>query len=76
MNDFMKKMPRPSTLRRFSWAKGSGMEVGSKPDPWSWMPTSSDFSATLNKRSTRFSGSRPLPCLIALTTDSRTATLM
>src|SRR5262249_14722444 len=76
MNERMKKMPRPSAFSRFSGASGSPTPVGSKPVPSSWISTSSVSGVRLSTTSTRFVSSMRLPCLIAFTTDSRTATLM
>src|SRR5262249_3372122 len=76
MNERMKKMPRPSALSRFSGARGSPTPVGSKPVPSSWISTSRASGVRFITTSTRFDSSILLPCLIAFTTDSRTATLM
>ena len=74
----MKKMPRPLDLRMFSGASGSATSSGSKPSPWSrTRTTSSPGSRTgvkVNSTVTSLSGCSRLPCLMALMTDSRTAT--
>ena len=74
----MKKIPRPLALSRFSGASGSGSSSGSKPSPWSRTRMSSSVGAAdgvmVKSSSTSFAASNRLPCLIALITDSRTAT--
>src|SRR5262245_41305884 len=74
----IRKMPRPLDLRMFSGASGSATSSGTKPSPWSSMRITSSSEAVggtgLNSTMTRLLGSFLLPCLMALTTDSRTAT--
>ena len=74
----MKKMPRPLDLRMFSGASGSATSSGSKPSPWSSTRTTSSLGsatgAKVNSTVTSLSESSRLPCLMALMTDSRTAT--
>ena len=74
----MKKMPRPLERSRFSGASGSATSTGSKPSPSSVMRITSAVGAAAgsseNSTVTRFEGSKRLPCLMALITDSRTET--
>ena len=74
----MKKMPRPLDFRRFSGASGLATSSTSNPSPWSMTLTTSSvgWSDGMNANSmvTCLASSRRLPCLMALITDSRTAT--
>ena len=74
----MKKMPRPLDCSRFSGASGSATSTGSKPSPSSVMRMTSAVGAAAgsseNSTVTSFEGSKRLPCLMALITDSRTDT--
>ena len=73
----MKRMPRPLPFMMFSGASGSAMASGSKPVA---LVVDADrhvvgSAPTENSTMTRLARSFWLPCLMALTTDSRTATL-
>src|SRR5262249_19578221 len=74
----MKKMPRPLDLRMFSGWRGSATSSGSNPSPSSRTRTTSSVGASrgvkANSIVTRLVGCSRLPCLMALMTDSRTAT--
>ncbi len=74
----MKKMPRPLALRRFSGASGSGKLLGLETVT---VVANSDeeFGRRVRRshrevQSTSFDVSKRLPCLMALMTDSLTAT--
>src|SRR5688572_27509974 len=76
----IRKIPRPLPFSRFSGASGSGTSAGSNPGPSSRTRITtpcgtSDDSSGVNSTCTRFPTSLRFPCLIALMTDSRTATL-